>query len=212
MSVNETCNCQFVMNGDHSNSVCTWMYRLVYVTVTMTWSVEARRRCVFILWRQGWMTILWCLSCCIGYITHTCVEGTTGLNVFLQLDCGTYDVCCSSQVHKCPVVRVFCFARICETCFNCKVSDSRHWRHWRFLPETENCTISVCFLHGFGTGDKVPGLNFVVAGVRLTTGTPVILVQFLHCFTQLQAKMWRLYFESGHGPCVPHQLFTVIPW
>ena len=80
-----------------------------------------------------------------------------------------------------------------------------------FLPENENYTISVCFLHGFRTGDKVPGLNFVGAGIRITTGTPVILVQFIHCFTQLQAKIWRLYFESDHGPCVPHQLFTVIP-
>jgi len=46
--------------------------------------------------------------------------------------------------------------------------------------KTENYTISVCFLYGFQTGDNVPGLNFVVAGVRIMTGTPGILVKFLH--------------------------------
>jgi len=101
------------------------------------------------------------------------------------------------------------FARIRETCFKCKEETADSDGTDDFLPETENYTISVCFLHGFRTGDKVPGLNFVVAGVRITTGTPV---QFIHCFAHLQAKIWRFYFESDHGPCVPHYLFTVVPW
>jgi len=101
------------------------------------------------------------------------------------------------------------FAGIRETCFNCKEATADSDGTDDLLPETEKYTISVCFLHGFPTGDKVPGLNFVVAGVRITTGTPV---QFKSCFAHLQAKIWRLYFESGHGPCVPRHLFTVIPW
>lgn len=81
------------------------------------------------------------------------------------------------------------FARIRETCFICKQATADSDGTDNFLPETENYTISVCFLHGFRTGDKVPGLSFVVAGVRITTGTPV---QFIRCFAHLEAKIWQL--------------------
>jgi hypothetical protein len=80
------------------------------------------------------------------------------------------------------------FARIRETCFKCKEATAVIDGTDFFLPETENYTISVCFLYGFRTSDKVPGLNFMVAGVRIMTGTPGILVQFLHFLLSWKQK------------------------